>query len=157
MGNIQGTKLQLIVRGPRKMRIAEFIWNKISQPRHRFIIWLAVQGRLLTKDRLRRMTISMDNTSCSLCDAQIVETQKHLFSNCVWTRGIITEMSQWSGMLIPTGDVKQVLEKIKRENWKQLKKEITAALWASVVYHVWQARNWKLYRGAKMTIGTTVT
>lgn len=59
------SKLQFIVKG---MRIAEFMWNKISQPRHQFIIWLAVQCRLLTKYILRRMNILVDNTSTIYLD-----------------------------------------------------------------------------------------
>lgn len=98
-----------------KIRTVELIRNKISQPRHRFIIWLVVQGRLLTKDRLQRMNIPVDNTTCGLCDAQAVETQKHLFSECAYTKAITGEITQWSGMKFLEGDVKQVLRRIKRK------------------------------------------
>ncbi|KAG5590809.1 hypothetical protein H5410_041323 [Solanum commersonii] len=51
----------------------------------------------------------------------------------------------------------KVLNRIRRRNWKQLYKEIIAALWGSIVYYVWQARNWKLYRGTTVTTNITIT
>uniref|UniRef100_M0ZK96 Orf147a protein n=1 Tax=Solanum tuberosum TaxID=4113 RepID=M0ZK96_SOLTU len=140
-----------------KLRIAGLIWNKISQRRHSFIVLLAVQGRLLIKDRLQRMNIPVDTITCILFDAQAVERQHHLFSVCDWTKGLITIIAQWTGVQIPSGDVKQVLNRIRRRHWKQLYKEIIAALWGSIVYYVWQARNWKLYRGTTVTTNTTIT
>ncbi|KAL3330100.1 hypothetical protein AABB24_034118 [Solanum stoloniferum] len=147
MGLYEGASYASMLGVQSKLRIAGLIWNKISQPRHIFIVWLAVQGRLLTKDRLQRMNIPVDTITCSLCDAQAVETQYHLFSVCDWTKRLVTTMAQWTGVQIPSGDVKQVLNRIRRRHWKQLYKEIIAALWGSIVYYVWQARNWKLYRG----------
>ena len=44
-----GDSYVVLIGMQRKMRIAELILNKISQPRHTFIVWLAVQDRLLTK------------------------------------------------------------------------------------------------------------
>lgn len=74
-----GASYAVLIGVKRKMRISDLIWSKISQPRHIFIIWLAVHSRLLTKDRLQRMNIQVDNITCNLCDDQSIETQHHLF------------------------------------------------------------------------------
>jgi len=43
---------------------ARVVWEQWSMPRHNFILWLAVLGKLRTKDRLRFFQI---DTSCVLC------------------------------------------------------------------------------------------
>ncbi|WMV41866.1 hypothetical protein MTR67_035251 [Solanum verrucosum] len=133
------------------------LWNVTSVGK---LLWQLIVKKdvlLLTKDRLQRMNIRVDTITCSLCDAQAVERQHHLFSVCDWTKGLITAIAQWTGVQIPLRDVKQVLNRIRRRHWKQLYKEIIAALWGSIVYYVWQARNWKLYRGTTVTTNTTIT
>ncbi|WMV51210.1 hypothetical protein MTR67_044595 [Solanum verrucosum] len=67
-----------------RLRIADLIWTSVAQPRHRMIMWLAVQGRLLTKERMLRLNIPVDNEICCLCHSQVMETQLHLFAHCTW-------------------------------------------------------------------------
>lgn len=38
-----------------RLKEADLIWTKAMQPKHRFIIWLTNQNKLLTKDRLQRL------------------------------------------------------------------------------------------------------
>lgn len=50
-----------------RRRVTDLIWTRFAQPKHRFILWLAVQDRLLTKERLKRLnTLEEDDTFC-LC------------------------------------------------------------------------------------------
>lgn len=49
-----------------KMKEAELVWSSILLPRQRIIIWLAYQERLRTKERLKRLNITMDTTKCCL-------------------------------------------------------------------------------------------
>ncbi|XP_070048614.1 uncharacterized protein [Nicotiana tomentosiformis] len=68
-----------------KMLEADLVWNNIMLPRHRFIVWLANQEKLLTKERLIRVHIPVDDGMCCLCDENKVESQLHLFIECSWT------------------------------------------------------------------------
>ncbi|KAK4709033.1 hypothetical protein R3W88_029958 [Solanum pinnatisectum] len=52
------------------------------QPKHRFIVSLANQNRLLTKDRLIRLNIPVNNLLCGLCSRDQLETPTHLFVEC---------------------------------------------------------------------------
>lgn len=54
--SISRSYMELIGHKP-KLRIAEHIWTSIALPKHRFILWLAVQGRLrlLTQERKLRL------------------------------------------------------------------------------------------------------
>lgn len=44
-----------------RCRIDDLVWTAVAQPKHRFVLWLAVQGRLLTKARLIYLNISIDS------------------------------------------------------------------------------------------------
>lgn len=140
-----------------RLETAGLIWGTSLQPKHRFIVWLAEKRRLLTKDRLLRLHIPVDNAICCLGEDQVMETHQHLFSDCEWIKRIRAEMNQWSGVDIPTRDAKQVMEAIKRKYWKQFQKELIAALWGAVLYHVWRNRNWKIFRGSNVNTGMVIT
>lgn len=53
-----------------RWRISELVSIAFAQPKHRFILWLAVRNRLLTKERLSHLNIPVDSPACSLCSTQ---------------------------------------------------------------------------------------
>lgn len=62
------------------------IWFKEAVPRHSFTAWLAIKGRLPSKDRLRSWGINVPET-CVLCNSGL-ETHDHLFFECPFSAGI---------------------------------------------------------------------
>ncbi|KAK6142302.1 hypothetical protein DH2020_022650 [Rehmannia glutinosa] len=54
------------------------VWRHYIPPKHSFILWLGVKGRLQTKDRLHYLDI---DTNCAFCGTPI-ETLDHLFFQC---------------------------------------------------------------------------
>lgn len=62
--------------GP-KVPWSEVVWQKYNVPMVQMISWLASQGRLLTKDQLRRFVPQVDPT-CILCGEE-GESHSHLF------------------------------------------------------------------------------
>ncbi|KAK4730417.1 hypothetical protein R3W88_023405 [Solanum pinnatisectum] len=130
-----------------KLKIVDLIWTSIAQPRHRMIMWLAIQGRLLTKERMLRLNNPVDNEICCLCQNQVMETQLHLFAHYTWLGQMKAGILPWANIQVYICEVRQVLTRIKRKHWRQFYKEVVAAVWSAIVYHTWRARNWKLYRG----------
>ncbi|XP_070049634.1 uncharacterized protein [Nicotiana tomentosiformis] len=124
-----------------RLNIADLIWSAIAQLKHRFFMWLGAQGRLLTKDRLRKLHIQVEDGSCCLCDAGAEEEPNHLFVACSLFTILRGAVTVWAGVQIQEGDIRKTLERIKRKNWKQTKKEIVAAIFGSMFYHTWRARN----------------
>lgn len=61
------------------------------------------------------------------------QTSLHLFADCVWTKRLIIDPSNWLGKQLQTGEVKTVLERTKRKYWKQFEKEIVAATEREIV------------------------
>lgn len=65
-----------------RMEIEDLVYNKISLPKHRFILWLVVQGRLMTKERMPIMGLQCEDTMCMPCDGAGMQSAIHLFSDC---------------------------------------------------------------------------
>ncbi|GJU07175.1 putative RNA-directed DNA polymerase, eukaryota, reverse transcriptase zinc-binding domain protein [Tanacetum coccineum] len=69
----------------------EVMWHKhvwFSQciPRHAFILWMALKGRLKTQDRISRW-IGADNMVCPFCKS-CKDSHSHLFFQCGFAQGV---------------------------------------------------------------------
>ncbi|GKF03997.1 RNA-directed DNA polymerase, eukaryota, reverse transcriptase zinc-binding domain protein [Tanacetum coccineum] len=56
------------------------VWFKQFQPRHAFLLWLAIKERLATQDRLARWSCQV-NAECPLCKKE-KDSYVHLFFKC---------------------------------------------------------------------------
>ncbi|XP_074288629.1 uncharacterized protein LOC141613783 [Silene latifolia] len=81
---------------------AKFIWDSGALPKISFIGWLVMQGRLLTRERLKRIGIVMDD-SCVLC-ANAPETHAHLFFACEYSKRCLQILSSRLGCHLPSQD-----------------------------------------------------
>lgn len=45
------------------MKIVDLVWTVVALPNHRFMVWLAVQGRLLTPERKLRLHIPIEDSN----------------------------------------------------------------------------------------------
>ncbi|XP_059316931.1 uncharacterized protein LOC132067650 [Lycium ferocissimum] len=86
-----------------RLRIADLVWTSVAQPRHRMIV------------------------------CQAMETSLYLFAECGWLKQVRDAIVSWAGILVHRGEVKQVLETIRRKHWKQFYKEVVAAIWGAVL------------------------
>jgi len=59
----------------------KIVWEQWALPKHNFILWLAIHGKLCTKDRLK---FTHTDTLCMFC-RQAEESHGHLFFSCNWT------------------------------------------------------------------------
>lgn len=65
-----------------KLEVAALVWNSVSLPRQMIIMWLAMQNKWLTKERLLNMEINVEDNRCCLCQQGMLETHRHLFVEC---------------------------------------------------------------------------
>ncbi|KAH0709212.1 hypothetical protein KY284_010639 [Solanum tuberosum] len=109
-------------------------------PRYKFILWLAIQKRLATVERLQKFGINVP-PDCAFC-GQHLETFSHLFFECDVTRRIWRRLLQWMGYNRQIQDweteVKWMSQVARRRGGQA---EITSCLFAMTVHKVWQARN----------------
>ncbi|KAK4733827.1 hypothetical protein R3W88_008088 [Solanum pinnatisectum] len=129
------------------MRIVDLVWTVMAISKHRFMVWLAILGRLLTRERKQKQHIQVDDTNYIFCEEKVMDTNVHLFEVCKWIEIVWQGITQWTGIAITNNGIKQVLERIKRKHWKQFQKETIAALCGAILYHTWRARNWKKFKG----------
>jgi len=67
------------------------VWEQWSLPRCNFILWLAMLGKLRTRDRLRFIHT---DTFCTFC-RQAEESYEHLFFGCTWTSSLWNKAKVW--------------------------------------------------------------
>ncbi|XP_021750414.1 uncharacterized protein LOC110716088 [Chenopodium quinoa] len=70
-----------------------WVWNRFNVPKHSFITWLAIQGRLRTRDKLLSYGVCSDS-SCLLCGFEL-ETKEHLFFKCNYSRHCLDLICKW--------------------------------------------------------------
>ncbi|XP_010666883.1 uncharacterized protein LOC104884000 [Beta vulgaris subsp. vulgaris] len=134
---------------------AASVWNRYSIPKHRFILWLAVQDRLKTRERLFKIGVS-ESDRCLLCQQQ-PENREHLFFNCHFTKQCLKEVMNWMNFNWNGRGIRQLYRRIRGPNAgnKFRKKVINAAI-AAVVYFIWKNRNSAYWDDVIHTIDYTV-
>ncbi|XP_011016272.1 PREDICTED: uncharacterized protein LOC105119785, partial [Populus euphratica] len=73
------------------VRWRNVVWESWSMPRYNFILWLAVLGRLRTRDRLHFL---QTDSSCVFCQVE-EESHSHLFFGCTWTSSLWLKIKNW--------------------------------------------------------------
>ncbi|XP_074277529.1 uncharacterized protein LOC141601159 [Silene latifolia] len=81
------------------------IWNKVNSPKHAFIGWIAIQQKLLTKDRLLQYGI-ITNGRCELCLSHI-ETLQYILYDFVFSAMCWRHLKCWLGINMPTVGIKE--------------------------------------------------
>ena len=76
-----------------------FLWNRASIPKARFVLWLALQNKLKTKDKLCQIGVVEDNI-CPMCGLT-AETVEHMFFKCTFSSKCLAEVSSQLGNPIP--------------------------------------------------------
>ncbi|VFQ79135.1 unnamed protein product [Cuscuta campestris] len=120
----------------------KLVWNRYILPKHQYIMWLIVKGRIQTKERLSKF-FPVD-TTCLLCKAA-VEDINHLFCTCDFTKLVRAEIIKRFGVCYwgeTVGDTGRNI--LQTPNGK--KRNTQAALFAAVSYNIWRTRNHYLHR-----------
>ncbi|XP_074305324.1 uncharacterized protein LOC141640419 [Silene latifolia] len=113
------------------------IWNRMNWPKHSFIAWLLVLGRLLTKDRLVRFGVINDG-GCELCGEE-VETVEHLFFECRYSQMCLTLINDWLESDIPVRDCIKWCCRLKHRSL--MKTKLIQMVVVALVYQIWNMRN----------------
>ncbi|VFQ66036.1 unnamed protein product [Cuscuta campestris] len=128
------------------------VWNKLTVPKHQFLLWLGWRNRISTKVRLRRF-LHID-TRCVLC-SRGEEDKEHLFYGCPYALNIKEEIGQWLGIQWKAKNdatMKEVLEHIRGRR----KRQIVIAGFAAVCYAVWRARNLRIKQEKVLTVEESI-
>lgn len=133
-----------------KVKWNNVVWSGKSFPRHSFLMWLVVRGRIKTKMLLRRRGVILE-TGCCLCMVE-EENYKHLFFECYFTKAV------WERVLNSLQVSRQARIWPAEWRWIQRKgrgrsmkaKKLVAAA-AATIYNVWEERNRRTFTNTVRT------
>ena len=126
------------------------MWNRLSIPKHRFILWLATLDRLKLKGRLYRFNIISDET-CILCGHHR-EVNEHLFFNCHLRLCCLEKVKSWLDWRTTAVTISGLLKWIKKVKVGRFRRHIFAMALAAIVYQVWKCRNEALWNAKVYTV-----
>ena len=115
------------------------IWFPQTIRRHSFIVWLVIQDRLATQDKLLKWGLT-NSVSCVFCRAS-VDDRNHLFFCCHFTAGIWIRILRLCGnSRMPRSWENEFLWVIatKGKSFCSITKRIA---WSATIYHLWGQRN----------------
>ena len=119
-----------------------------------YILWIAIQSRLKTRDRLEKFQL-LDNDECVLCKQQ-QETHEHLLFECNATCECLDEIKQWINWRAQTVSLNKLIRWIGRAKFSKFRKQFMAAVIASLVYNICNARNDKVWNNVNENAGEIV-
>lgn len=115
------------------------VWHDLSIPKCAFTFWLALKGRLLTKDRMQRFRMDID-LKCVLCQ-HAIETHDHLFGTCQYITEILNANSfNFTGIWGSYMNGQYMLGNITG-----IRKRVGLLYLAVSVYLTWRERNDRLH------------
>ncbi|GJV14250.1 RNA-directed DNA polymerase, eukaryota, reverse transcriptase zinc-binding domain protein [Tanacetum coccineum] len=116
------------------------VWFSQCIPRHAFILWVAIKGRLKTLDRISKW-INVCSRVCYLCNHD-VESHSHLFFSCpfsneLWDR--FKPMAKLEGISNEWASIISYISNKPANNtiWSVIQRLV----WGACVYFLWQERN----------------
>ncbi|KAM6560070.1 hypothetical protein CsatA_029309 [Cannabis sativa] len=122
-----------------KVHWCDEVWGRFNIPKHSFILWLAVQKRLKTRDRLAKFQ-NIADTKCPIC-LQHEETAEHLFFRCPLPQYCVEKIKDWLSWRTQAKDLHKLLKWIHKSKISKVKKKVLAAALAHLVYSIWYVRN----------------
>ncbi|XP_071720735.1 uncharacterized protein [Rutidosis leptorrhynchoides] len=128
-----------------KVNWHEAVWFKGYDPKHAFILWLAILNRLSTQDKMLKWMPNQD-LKCIFCGVE-ADSINHLFFQCNYSLDVWKHMKQkllYKGL---PNDLQGIVQGIckypaKRNIWSILNHLVVAAC----VYHIWQERNNRIFK-----------
>jgi len=128
-----------------KVSWRKMVCNNMGCPKWKFILWLALKGRLQTKDKLGQWMREIDEV-CPLCRSD-GESVQHLFFNCPVAGNIWRYLLQWQGI---TRSNQGWMEEVQwaQQHCKGRSKgaSVYKMVLAAAVYQVWKERNNRIFQ-----------
>ncbi|XP_071714436.1 uncharacterized protein [Rutidosis leptorrhynchoides] len=125
---------------------AKLVWFSQCIPRHSFITWVALHGKLRTQDKYMRVESNNDLRCpfCKLCK----DSHSHLFFDCDYPRAVWNELKLMANLDHAPNEWTELVEyllhrPINRTVWSIIQRLV----FGSCVYFIWQEQNLRLFQG----------
>ncbi|XP_020266944.1 uncharacterized protein LOC109842484 [Asparagus officinalis] len=120
------------------------VWENLSIPKHSFTLWLAVNDKLQTQDRLLKHGI-IQASVCKLCDGPS-ESRNHLFFECKLSNYVWNGIMEWLKFKWRSCNWTALLNWYSfRLRGNGIKQKIKRMALAAAVYNIWKERNNRIF------------
>lgn len=124
----------------------KLVWFSQNIPKSAFILWLAIQCRLNTQDKIRKRG-SYDMMVSVLCHEE-TDSHEHLFFKCKFSNGlwkkVLEKMQGLKWVNLEWQDL--IVKLVSVYNGNSINSVVRRLCLATCVYMVWQERNSRLFR-----------
>lgn len=125
------------------------IWKSYVPPKYSFILWLAMRGRLNTKDIWFEQP---EDISC-VFSKRSKNSISHFLFQCTFVKSIWNKLRSWLNIRRPMNTLLSTVKWIKKEYRGALFKSKAMLLtFAVMVYTIWNYRNKTLFAGCCLLI-----
>nr|XP_021852000.1 uncharacterized protein LOC110791558 [Spinacia oleracea] len=138
-----------------KTNWSHFVWNRFTIPKHRVILWLALQDRLKTKARLFPYGVT-DDDLCALCGLH-TENSSHLFFSCHYSTECCRKVLHWLGFNTHRTSLFMILKWAHGHCVGGFRRRVCYAAVAGVVYQIWKARNSAIWDAKVSSLDSSVS
>ncbi|XP_075080543.1 uncharacterized protein LOC142166035 [Nicotiana tabacum] len=124
------------------------MFQNSARPKAIFTMWLQNHGRLLTKDRLKKWGLHMDEIYV-LCQAD-KETREYLFAECSYANRLWNRLSQWAQVhsIVPNTWIQFFQLIIHHLKGKTSLAMLLKMMYAEYIHVLWRERNTRIFKGA---------
>ena len=113
---------------------ASWVWNRTNIPKHSFLCWIIMWGRLNTRDRLSKMGIQCD-TICPMCERQD-ESIEHLFRECIYIKWCYEILTGKLDLTIPQGSMQQLSSWLHKPTTGSFRNKVIKTIVVGLLYQV---------------------
>ena len=124
------------------------VWYSQWIPKHTFILWLTIQDRLTTQDKLMKWGVQGANR-CSLCQNES-EDMQHLFFLCTFSSEVwrkVKDMAAIRGQGIVLQGT--IVEMLNKGNGNNINSVVRKLMLVACVYYIWMERNGRIFKDVR--------
>jgi ribonuclease HI len=126
-------------------------WFSSAIPRHAFLLWRLILGKLPTMNRLKKLKL-VSSDDCVLCWAG-KESDNHLFFKCYFSFQLWSQVAKRCFEGLFHASWKDIVNKIQKEFAADTTDNIIIKLaFQASVYHVWMERNQRRFQNKANSI-----
>lgn len=121
------------------------LFGNAGRPKAHFTLWLQIQNKLFTSDRLIRWGMDIES-KCSLCQ-QAEESRDHLYVKCEYMKAVMNKLMQWTHIQnITVGDWEHHVQEVtRRAKGKSQAAQLFQMLYTEAVHCIWIKRNKRIF------------
>ncbi|GJY20023.1 putative reverse transcriptase domain, reverse transcriptase zinc-binding domain protein [Tanacetum coccineum] len=126
----------------------KFIWFSNCTPKHSFIMWIAILGRLTTQERLQKWYPEKELT-CSYCGV-CPDSTNHLFFECCYSMSIWRIMKERAGITNMPNNWDEIMTFMTaRKHNRSINSLLRRITLAACVYFIWCERNKRVFNSER--------